>query len=549
MQGAAAATAGLTIGFHWAGNSRAAAATNDVLAPNAFVRVAPDNTVTVIIKHVEMGQGTYTGLATIVAEELDADWSQVRAESAPADATRYNNLQFGQIQGTGGSTAVANSWDQLRQAGATARAMLVAAAAADWSLPASEISVERGVVRHAASGRSADFGALAAKAAALPVPASVSLKDPRDFRLIGHYVPRLDTPAKTDGTAQFALDVALPEMVTAVIQRPPLFGATVRSLDATAAKAIPGVLEVVQVPAGVAVVGKSFWAAKQGRDALKIVWDDSAAEKRSSAELMLAYEELANTSGTIARKDGDADAALGGAARQLKASFQFPYLAHAPMEPLTCAVRLTAQACEIWAGDQFQTVDQMNAAKVAGLKPEQVTIQTLYAGGSFGRRANAVSDYIVEAVSVAKALGAERQAGEADLDARRRHPRRPLSPDVFPRDRGRARRRRRARGLAAPDRRSVDPRGHAVRRFAGQRRRRRDLGRRRRHAALRHPQSRRRAAHHAGGRSGAVVALGRQHAHRLCHRGVPRRGGARSRPRIRSRCAGRCSRTRAIWAC
>jgi isoquinoline 1-oxidoreductase beta subunit len=406
LQGAAAATAGLTIGFHWTGHSRAAAATNDVLAPNAFVRVAPDNTVTVMIKHVEMGQGTYTGLSTIVAEELDADWSQVRAEAAPADASRYNNLAFGQIQGTGGSTAVANSWDQLRKAGATARAMLVAAAAADWSVPAAEISVERGVVKHAGSGRSATFGALASKAAALPVPASVSLKNPRDFRLIGQYVPRLDSVAKTNGTAQFALDVSLPEMVTTVIQRPPLFGAKVRSLDATAAKAIPGVLDVVQVPAGVAVVGKTFWAARQGRDALKIEWDDSAAEKRSSTELMIAYEELANSPGTPARRDGNADTALDTAARRLKAAFKFPYLAHAPMEPLTCVVRLTADACEIWAGDQFQTVDQGNAAQAAGLKPEQVSINTLYAGGSFGRRANTVSDYIVEAVSVAKALGA-----------------------------------------------------------------------------------------------------------------------------------------------
>ena len=280
LQGAAA-TAGLTIGFHWTGLPRPAAAADDVLAPNAFVRVAPDNSVTVIIKHVELGQGTYTGLATIVAEELDADWSQVRAESAPADATRYNNLLLGPIQGTGGSTAVANSWDQLRTAGATARAMLVAAAANEWNVPASAIKVDRGVVRHAASGRSANFGALAGKAAALPVPANISLKNPSDFRLIGQYVPRLDTPAKTNGSAQFALDVVLPDMLTAVIARPPLFGATVRSLDATSAKAIAGVTDVVQVPAGVAVAGKSFWAAKQGRDALKIEWDDSAAEKRS----------------------------------------------------------------------------------------------------------------------------------------------------------------------------------------------------------------------------------------------------------------------------
>jgi isoquinoline 1-oxidoreductase beta subunit len=406
LQGAAVAAAGLTIGFRWTLGSRVANAADGVLTPNAFVRVAPDNTVTVVIKHVEMGQGTYTGLSTIVAEELDADWSQVRAESAPADATRYNNLSFGQIQGTGGSTAVANSWDQLRQAGATARAMLVAAAATEWSVPASEITVERGVLKHAGSGRSASFGALASKAAAQPVPTNVSVKYPKNFRLIGQHVPRLDSPAKTDGTAKFAIDVTLPDMLTVVIERPPLFGATVRHLDAAAAKAIPGVVEVVQVPAGVAVVGKTFWAVRQGREALKIDWDDSSAEKRGSPELMAAYEELAKTPGTSARKAGDPEAALGGAAKRLKASFRFPYLAHAPMEPLTCVVRLTADACEIWAGDQFQTVDQMNAAKAAGLKPEQVTIHTLYAGGSFGRRANAVSDYIVEAVSVAKALGA-----------------------------------------------------------------------------------------------------------------------------------------------
>ena len=408
LQGAAAATAGLTIGFHWSGVPRvAAAAGNGVLAPNAFVRIAPDNTVTVVIKHLEMGQGVYTGLTTIVAEELDADWAQMRAESAPADASRYNNLRFGKVQGTGGSTAVANSWDQLRQAGATARAMLVAAAAADWNVPPAEITVERGVVKHAASGRSATFGALAGKAAAQPVPANVTVKDPKDFRLIGHRVPRLDTPAKTNGTAQFALDVKLPDLVTAIVQRPPLFGAAVRSVDAAAANAVPGVIDVVQIPAGVAVVGKTFWAAKQGREALKIDWDGSKAEKRGTPELMAEYEALAKKPGTPARKTGEVAPALAGAAKRLGASFKFPYLAHAPMEPLTCVVRLTGDACEIWAGDQFQTIDQANAARAGGLKPEQVAIHTLYAGGSFGRRANAASDYIVEAVSIAKALGAD----------------------------------------------------------------------------------------------------------------------------------------------
>jgi isoquinoline 1-oxidoreductase beta subunit len=237
LKGTAAAAAGLTIGFYWAGPTRCAlAATADAFAPNAFLRVAPDNSVTVIAKHLEMGQGSYTGLATIVAEELDADWAQIRVESAPADAKLYNNLAFGTIQGTGGSSAVANSWMQLRQAGATARAMLVAAAAAEWNVPSAEIVVDRGVLSHAASRRQASFGELAGKAAAQPLPTKVALKDPKDFKLIGQKLPRVDVPAKSNGTAQFTLDVTFPGMLVAVLQRPPLFGATVKSYDATAAK-------------------------------------------------------------------------------------------------------------------------------------------------------------------------------------------------------------------------------------------------------------------------------------------------------------------------
>ncbi|MEA2781477.1 MAG: isoquinoline 1-oxidoreductase subunit beta, partial [Rhodospirillaceae bacterium] len=240
-----AAAVGLAIGFHWTGAARRALAdTTGTFAPNAFLRVAPDNSVTVIAKHLEMGQGAYTGLATIVAEELDADWAQVRVESAPADAKLYNNLAFGTIQGTGGSSAIANSWNQLRQAGATARAMLVSAAASEWNVPAAELTVDRGVVHHASSKRQASFGELAAKAAAQPVPQKVALKDPKDFKLIGHKLPRVDVPAKTDGTAEFTLDVTFPGMLVAVLQRPPRFGGTVKSFDATAAKAVPGVVEV-----------------------------------------------------------------------------------------------------------------------------------------------------------------------------------------------------------------------------------------------------------------------------------------------------------------
>ncbi|HUI17065.1 MAG TPA: xanthine dehydrogenase family protein molybdopterin-binding subunit [Alphaproteobacteria bacterium] len=407
LKGAAASAAGLTIGFHWSGPlRRALAEAPKDFAPNAFLRIAPDNSVTVIAKHVELGQGAYTGLATIVAEELDADWAQIRVESAPADASKYNNLNWGPVQGTGGSSAMANSWMQLRQAGASARAMLVAAAAAEWGVPAASLTVAGGVVRHAPSKRQATFGALAVKAAAQPVPAKVTLKQPKGFKLIGRKLPRVDLLPKTNGTAQFTIDVTFPGMLVALLQRPPLFGAAVKSFDAAASKAIPGVTDVVQVPRGVAVVAKSFWAAKQGRDALKLEWDDSKAEKRSSAAIIAAYRTLADQPGKPARKEGDAATALKGAARTISASYEFPYLAHAPMEPLDAVVKLDGSGCEIWAGDQFQTIDQANAAATAGLKPEQVKIHTLLAGGSFGRRANAASDYIVEAVSIAKALGA-----------------------------------------------------------------------------------------------------------------------------------------------
>ncbi|SAK48792.1 xanthine dehydrogenase family protein molybdopterin-binding subunit [Caballeronia ptereochthonis] len=405
----ALAAVSLTVGFEWAGTGRrglAATMPEATFAPNAFVRLAPDNSVTIIAKHVEMGQGAYTGIATIVAEELDVNWQDVRVESAPADARRYANLAFGTIQGTGGSSAMANSWMQLREAGAKARAMLISAAAAQWQVPSAELTTRDGSVHHLATNRTATYGSLASAAARLPVPDKVTLKSPNDFRLIGHQLPRVDVPPKTDGTAQFTLDVTFPGMLVALLQRPPLFGATVRSFDASASKAVPGVVSVVHVPGGVAVVANGFWAAKRGRDALKVEWDDSQAEKRSSDAIMAEYRRLAEQPGVSAREDGDATGALSGAAKKISATYAFPYLAHAPMEPLDAVVKLTADSCEIWAGDQFQTVDQANAARTAGLEPQQVTIHTLYAGGSFGRRANTRSDYIVEAVSIAKALGA-----------------------------------------------------------------------------------------------------------------------------------------------
>jgi isoquinoline 1-oxidoreductase beta subunit len=397
------ATAGFTLGCR-SGGVPAEAAAGPPFAPNPFVRITPDNTVTVIAKHVEMGQGTYTGLATIVAEELDADWDQVRIEGAPADASRYNNLLWGPAQGTGGSTAMANSFDQLRQMGAAARALLVAAAAARWGVPAQEISVAKGVLTHP-SGKRATFGELCGAAAKLPAPATVTPKDPKDYRLIGKHVARKDSKQKTTGTATFTQDVRLPGLLTAVVAHAPLFGATVKSVDATKAKAVRGVVDVVQVPNGVAVLAEGFWPAKLGRDALAVEWDTSRAETRSSADILAEYRRLVRKPGLVARDDGKVAAAFARAAKTIEATYEFPFLAHAAMEPMNCVVRLSPDGCDVWNGEQFQTVDQAALAGFLGLKPEQVRLNMLYAGGSFGRRANPVSDYLVEAASIAKAIG------------------------------------------------------------------------------------------------------------------------------------------------
>lgn len=371
------------------------------LEATPFIRISPDNTVTVLAKHLEMGQGVWTGLPTIVAEELDADWSQMRAAGAPADAQQYGNLALGGMQGTGGSTAIFNSWDQLRKAGATARAMLVSAAARQWGVPAADITVESGVVRHAASGKQATFGQLADAAAMEPVPAEVRLKDPKDFKLIGKKLTRLDTPAKTDGTQVFGIDVAPEGTLTAVVQRAPRFGGKVAGFDAAAAKAVPGVVEVVQVPSGVAVLARSTWAAMKGREALTVQWDESKAEKRGSAELFAAYRQLAEQgakaeNAMVAHEIGDPDAALKSAAKVIETGFEFPFLAHAPMEPLTAWGKLTKDGAEIVAGFQFHTIDLANASRALGLPPEQVRFTTIASGGSFGRRANFQSDYVSE---------------------------------------------------------------------------------------------------------------------------------------------------------
>ncbi|GEP09296.1 xanthine dehydrogenase family protein molybdopterin-binding subunit [Methylobacterium gnaphalii] len=372
--------------------------------PNAFVRIAADDTVTVMSKHLDMGQGNATGLATILADELDADWAQVRTAFAPADAALYSNLLMGPVQGTGGSTAIANSWFQLRKAGAAAREMLVAAAAAQWKVPAGEITVSKGVVRHAASNREARFGQLAEAAASLPVPQEPRLKDPSAWTLIGKQAHRIDSVSKTDGSAIYSLDIRRPGQVTALVAHPPRFGATVRRFDDAAAKAVPGVVAVVKIPSGVAVIARDTWTAMKGREALKVEWDDSAAEKRSSDAILAEYRETAKRPGLVASQAGDPDAAIKGSAKVIEAEFSFPYLAHAAMEPLNATIERAADGSfDVYAGSQLQTVEQAVVAATLGVTPGKVRLHTQWAGGSFGRRATPVADYFAEAASIVAA--------------------------------------------------------------------------------------------------------------------------------------------------
>lgn len=376
-------------------------ATPATFAPNAFIRIGTDDSVTIIVNKAEMGQGVYTSLPMLVAEELEADWSRIKVEAAPVDQV-YAHPVFG-IQMTGGSTSTASEWERLRKAGATARIMLIAAAAGAWNVDPASCHADKGQVIHSASGRRASFGSLADAAAKLEPPKEVPLKDPKDFKLIGRPTRRLDTPAKLDGSAQFGIDVQIPGMMTAVVARAPVFGGKVINFNADKAKAVAGVKEVLQVPSGVAVIAYGFWPAKLGREKLEITWDDGANGSLSTIGMREQYANLSRTPGTVARKVGDPAKALAGAAKTITAEYEVPYLAHAMMEPLNCVVDLRADSCEIWTGTQFQTVDRAAAAMTAGLKPEQVQIHTMLLGGGFGRRANPASDFIVEAVQVAKA--------------------------------------------------------------------------------------------------------------------------------------------------
>jgi isoquinoline 1-oxidoreductase subunit beta len=367
---------------------------------NSFVRIGPDETVTIVVNHSEMGQGVYTSLPMLVAEELECDWSKIVVEAAPVDPA-YNHTQWG-IQGTGGSTSISSEWERLRKVGATAREMLIAAAADTWKVEKTSCRADNGKVIHS-SGKSLTYGQLADKASKMPTPKVVQLKDPSTFKIIGKPVKRLDTAEKTNGRGMFGIDVTIPGMLIAVVARPPVFGGKVVSFKAEKAKAVPGVKDVVQVPSGVAVVASGFWPAKVGRDALEIVWDDGANATLSTQSMREQYANTSKTPGTVGRKEGNPQQALQNAANVLRAEYEVPYLAHATMEPLNCVVDLRADSCEIWTGTQFQTADRNAAAQIAGLKPKRVKIHTTLLGGGFGRRANPQSDFVVQAVHVAKA--------------------------------------------------------------------------------------------------------------------------------------------------
>lgn len=392
----------------------AAGSKAEVGAFGPFIKIAPDGAVTLISKHIEFGQGNHAGLAAIVAEELDADWDRVGFEHAPANAKLYSNGALG-AQLTGGSSAINNSWDQLRQAGAAARAMFVEAAANRWNVAAGEVSVANGVVSHAGSGKSATFAELLEDAARVTPPTEPKLKDPAQFTLIGaDRVRRKDSRAKSTGETVFTIDVQAPQMLVAMVAHPPRFGAKVASFDDAAARKVAGVVDVHEIPSGVAVVAENTWAARQGRDALKVTWDEAKAETRGSAEILTRFQGLAD--GSAAPADGEkwqefeskGDAAAQGGGDVLEVAYDFPYLAHATMEPMDCVAQVDGNKVKLTFASQGPTLDQLNVAKIVANLPGAIEIETLPAGGSFGRRANFQSDFVVECVHIAKKVGGDR---------------------------------------------------------------------------------------------------------------------------------------------
>ncbi len=400
LKASALAGGGLIVGFVLPGAARFAAAAAPVFSPNAFLRIGSDNSVTVLCGLSEMGQGVHTAIPMLIAEELDADWSKIRVEQAPTDAA-FKNPLFG-MQATGGSSAVRGHWEPMRKAGATARAMLVQAAAKEWKVDAASCRTEKGEVIHP-SGQRLSYGKLAEAAGKLAVPSVVTLKEPGAFRILGKGgTRRVDTAAKVTGKAKFGMDVQLPGMLTAVIARSPVIGGKVASFNADKAKAVPGVRQILSIPTGVAVLADGYWAAKKGRDLLAIQWDEGANASLSSDSIRADFLEAVGKPALVARKDGDVAAAA--PARRIQATYEAPYLAHACMEPMNCSAWFKGDALEVWASTQAPGLNRSVLSQVLSLAEEKITVNTQYLGGGFGRRF--AQDFVIDAAVLSKVAGA-----------------------------------------------------------------------------------------------------------------------------------------------
>jgi isoquinoline 1-oxidoreductase beta subunit len=401
LQVTAAAGGGLLVGnyFHWAGSDTAEAA--GFFEPNVWIKVNADDTVRIMLTMLEMGQGVMTSMPMLVAEELDFDWTKIKTEWAGADP-KYGNPNFGGQQLTAGSNSVRGMWKVLRESGATARVMLVTAAAQTWGVAENTCTTDKGEVIHQASGRRLKYGTLVDKAATLPVPAGVTLKDPKNFKVLGNSLARLDVPEKVNGSAMFGIDVKLPGLLTARVVRCPVFGGKVARFNADKAKAVPGVKHVVQISTGVAVVADNYWSASRGAQALDITWDEGALAKLTSAEILTKYKDLAQKPGKVARNDGNADAAIANS-KSFERTFEAPFLAHATMEPMNCTADYRADGCDIYVPTQGQTPSHQAAVAASGLPADKVKVHVTYMGGGFGRRGEA--DFVTDAVETSKAVG------------------------------------------------------------------------------------------------------------------------------------------------
>ncbi len=395
LEVSAAIGGGLLLGFTLPGRTQERA---DRFAPNAFIRIDRDGRVTLMMHKVEMGQGTYTSMPMLLAEELEVDLAQVRLEHAPPDDALYAEPLFG-VQETGGSTSVRGNFEPLRRAGAAARTLLVAAAAQTWKVTATSCRAERGEVVHAPTGRRLGYGALVDRAATLPVPRDPPLKDAKDWTLIGTPAKRLDSPDKVNGAALFGIDVRLPGMKVATLAACPVVGGTLASVDDAKARAVPGVQQVVRLDDAVAVVADHMWAAKQGLAALAIRWDEGPNARLGTADIVQQLAAASQRSGVVARKVGDAAQAMAGAARKLEAIYELPFLAHATMEPVNCTVHVRPDGCDIWVGTQVPTFTRTAAAQLTGLPRERVQVHNHLLGGGFGRRLEV--DFVRRAVRIA----------------------------------------------------------------------------------------------------------------------------------------------------